>query len=91
MTQFTDSYVAYIGLKSVTLGGKNCVRDSLVNCEQRRGYAISRFQSETEVNNFLQICIDKGLLFADDVKSNAYQEACALSKAGILSGEIKPI
>jgi hypothetical protein len=35
MTQFTDSYVAYIGLKSVTMGGKNCVRDSLINCELR--------------------------------------------------------
>ena len=88
MSQLPDAYVAYIGLKSVTLGGSDCLKYSLANHEFRRGYTVNRFDSEEQVNNFLQSCIDNRLSFADDVKSNAYQEGTALVKTGILSGDV---
>ena len=88
MNQSSGAYVAYIGLKNITLGGDDCLKYSCSNHEYRRGYAVNRFDSENEVHNFLQQCIDNQLLFSDDVKSNAYQEGSALVTAGILQGKV---
>ena len=88
MNQSSSAYVAVIGLKSVTLGGDDCLKYARPNYEYRRGCVINRFDSENEVNDFLQQCIDNQLLFSDDFKSNAYQEGSALVTAGILEGEV---
>jgi len=84
-------YVTYIGLKSITLGGDNCGNYKAAIFEIRRGRVVNRFDSEAELNDFLQDCIDRGMPFSDDTKSNAYQEACQLKSSGKVRGVLKSV
>jgi len=82
-------YVAYIGVKSITLGGSSCLQFSLKDAEYRRGFTVNRFSSEDDVNKFLQTLINNQIPFANDTKSNAYSEICQLKIARKVLGEIK--
>ncbi|WOE74039.1 hypothetical protein [Alterisphingorhabdus coralli] len=84
-------YVAYIGLRSVTLGGANAIEYQTDISEIRKGDVVNRFENEGELNAFLQQCIDKEFPFADDLKTNAFMEAEFLKKNGVLTGEIRSV
>lgn len=91
MSNLPSVYVAYIGLTSVTLGGSNFNAYKTSCSEFRGGQIINRFKNESELNSFLQICIDKGVPFSDSIKSNAYQEICQLKAEGYIQGVLKSV
>ncbi len=93
MNASIDVYVSYIGIKSITLGGSKCIEHQNSKSEFRRGRVVTRFNSEADLNQFLQFAIDSGWPFADsDYKMNtAYQHICKMIDEGIVSGAIKKL
>jgi hypothetical protein len=86
-----SAYVSYIGVRQVNIGGQRLSDFSDENSEIRRGKLIKRFENQEQLQDFLQNCINLGIPFSDDVKSNAFMEASRLIDEGVLCGKIEAI